>query len=468
MTRRARADRGVAFILVLGVLAGLLILAGPFLAIALNDRDVARSVVYEAEATAVVDTTLRYARWSLERGHRAHEAAAGQPTSGDIYATPDWDVEQEFAVSLAPTDKNGKPLLAADGAPLLGGADPRGRMVDLEVRDAQSRPHLWTSSPFLIAASLGRSVLVADAEADAVELQLESGEGFPLTNGALFVEGERITYEKREGGLFLGLGRAAPPSGKARKHKAETWVIDDRARQIAMLPWKSPRAKGGLRQPHAASAAKEISLVEGGLLTPREIDRLSRDFNTASYRYGGDAFGMAHGLTAPIDPSTVDLAEGFRIRIRGNDGINEGTVLRITDGVNTEYGYVIQARRSRGSNADITLLEPTQNAYVEGRTMVAPLIRHPVNVNACSKETLKRVMTGVQITFGAFGRGSQLRVSEIAAGTFADGLIDARPIKEWKQFVETLDATQKSWTPLIPDASAVQCVLRNAVDAGDH
>lgn len=462
---RRGAERGVAFILVVGVLAGLLVLAAPFLAIALNDREVARKTAAEAEAGVYADGLLRYGRWALERTHAAREAATGGDASTDVFSTPKWDVEEEFAVPLQLVGKDGKPLLASDGTPIFKPDDPKGRLVDLLVSDSQSIPNLWSSSPFLIASVLGRGTVSGDVEADAVELSLDTGEGFPEKNGALLIEGERITYSERVGGKFTGLGRAALPSGKARKIKAETWAIDDRAREIAMLPWKSPRAAGRFREAISATAVKEIGLGSGASLSAVEVDRIARAFNTDALRYTPDGFGLPRALVGNIDPATADLTDGFKIRVKNNDGISSGSVIRITDGVNTDYGFVLQSVR-RGAFAQLTLIEPTSAAYEEGRTFVAPLIRHPVNLNTASKDVLTNVMLGLQLSFGNYGRGSQQRVSTVGVTFFVDAILGARPLKGWEDLRNVLQTAVETY-PLVTDAAQLAAIFRNAVDPGD-
>ncbi len=457
---------GVAFILVLSILLGLLVLAAPFITVALNDNAISESAIAEAQAEAGARSIAEFAAHALERTTEARERARGGDPDQDIFATPEWDTEPEVTLNLDLTDKAGRPLLGQQNQPLLYRRNVRGEIWDLKVRDEQTWPHLWTAPPFLIAASLGRTVTTGDlTDADAV-ISVESATGFPAENGAIWIDGERITYSKRDGTTFTGCSRGVLGGGKARKHKAETFVLDDRSREIAMVPFRSPRANGGWREPLHATAAKEVTLFGEGVLTPVDVDRLGREFTTRSWKITADPFGPGQTLAGPIDP-TADTTDGFKIRVRGNDGINAGTVVRISDGVNTEYGFVVNSQRGGpGSIATITLAEPTKNPYAEGIAGVAPLIRHPVNVNTASRDTLRRVLEGVQITGGRRDAGKTFRVTSPAAELFADGLISARPIKNVEQLRDTIVAIQQG-NELVIDAGQMAAVFRNAVDAGD-
>jgi hypothetical protein len=467
----ARADAGVAFILVIGVLSGLLVLAAPFLAVALNDREIARKTVDEAEARAYAEGLQRYARATLERTHAWREGLRGD-AANDRFATPKYDVAEEFAVSLEILDGQGRAVLGADGTKLLGVDDPRGRMLDLSVRDEQSLPNLWSASPFLIASVLGRGSLAEDLEVDAVELTLDSGDGFPLKNGVLYVEGERIGYETREGATFRGLTRQLPPSTKTRKMRAETWVLDDRARQIACLPWTSPRAENLFREPLDVAAAKEIALVGSGLFTAVEIDKLSRAFNVAAWRYTADGFGLPRVLLSSVDPATADLTDGFRMRVENATSINPGTVVKITDGVNVDYGFVARVQiggggpGGGGAAATLSLLEPTKVPYLEGRTSITPLLRHPVNVNTASKDLLIDVFTGIRLTGGRMRDGADGAVKRAGAEFFANGILSARPLKGWEDLRNNLQETAQTY-PLVTGPLDVPTIFRNALDAND-
>ena len=184
-----RGDSGIAFILVLTVLLGLLVLAAPFLTVAMNDHAVSESVIAEGQAEAGTDALLKYGAWWLERTTDFGEQRKGGDPGSDIFSTPDWDTPEEFMVPVDLTGERGGLLTGADGLMLLSRRDPRGEIWDLRVRDEQSVPNVWSAPPFLLAASLGRTVHTQELKPDDTEIDLEEGKDFPDKNGAIWIDG---------------------------------------------------------------------------------------------------------------------------------------------------------------------------------------------------------------------------------------------------------------------------------------
>ena len=115
----------------------------------------------------------------------------------------------------------------------------------------------------------------------------------------------------------------------------------------------------------------------------------------------------------------------------------------------------------------LTLAEPTKNAYTERRTSVAPLVRHPVNVNTASKDTLKRVHRRASRSPAASATpGRQGRVTVAAAELVADQLIANRPIKDLEQLRDILQNDLRDRPDLFTQFEMV-AIFRNAVDADD-
>merc|ERR1711969_276025 len=102
----------------------------------------------------------------------------------------------------------------------------------------------------------------------------------------------------------MGCQRGLEGGLKAARHRADAWVIDDRAREIAMLPYKSPRASGRWREPHHPTFVKEIALLGESALTPNEVDRLIRDFAILGQRFASGHFGRKVPLLADINPAS--------------------------------------------------------------------------------------------------------------------------------------------------------------------
>lgn len=464
MTKVPRHDpcEGVALIMVLAILAALMVLAVPFLSIARNENVASEAPFARAEARSQVDGLLRYARYVLTRGHQASEEGRSAMGAG-TRATPGWDTPDEALVPVDLINDKGEPVRDAAGVAYQYPRNPRGVTADLKVRDEQAYPNLLSSPPFLIAHSLGRTVLSEDITPEDTEIAVENAEGFPPERGALWIEGEVITYAIREGGRFLGCQRGAADGLTARPHRAEAVVLDDRARQIAMLPFKSPRAGGGYREPASITYIKELSLAGQDPLTPLEVDRFDRDFTVHGGRFTAGRFGGPVSTLGDVNPESYQ-GDGFMIRVRSTEPFPPGTVVRVTDGINEEFGMV--ARRGAGARSAIWLHEPTQNFYDRNRTTVAPLLLHPVNINSASREVLYRLIEGIQIGQGGRADGANGRVDADAAAVVVEGILDRRPIRDLQHFRQVLAELADGAMLFLTEIQAA-AIFRNAVNPAD-
>jgi hypothetical protein len=448
--------------MVLAVLAALMVLAVPFLSIARHENAASVSPYARAEAKSQVEGLLRLARYRLSQGHRASEevrAAMGASTLN----TPLSDTPEEFDIELDLVNGSGEPLRDGTGVAYQYPRNPRGLTADLRIRDEQSFPNLLSSSPFLIAASLGRSVLVADITPEDTEITVENGDGFPSENGTLLIEGEVITYSKREGGTFSGCQRGSGDGLRAAPHRAEVYVLDDRARQIAMLPYRSPRAGGGYREPGSLTYIKELSLVGEDPLSPLEVDRFDREFTVYGARYAAGRFGGKVSVLTDLLPENYD-GDGFPISVRSTDAFAPGTIVRISDGYSAEYGMV--ARRRSGGRSTIWLHAPIQRSYSRATASVEPLLPHPVCINSASREVLYRLIEGIQLGQNGRADGSNGRVDEDAAAVLVEGILEKRPIQDLQHFRQVLAELADSAKLFLTELQAA-AVFRNAINPAD-
>lgn len=449
--------------MVLGVLAALMVLAVPFLSISTNENQASVAPYARAQARDQVAAIQAYARYMLTLGHYEEEALR-QDAGGDVVrGSPDWDVPEESQVQIDVLNSKGEPVRGDGNLPLMHPLDPRGVTGDVKIREEQAYPNILSSPPFLIAATLGRTTLAKDILDTDTELSVNNADQFPEKDGKLLVEGEVISYSKRDGSTFTGCQRGLEGGLKARRHRADAWVIDDRAREIAMLPYKSPRAKGKWREPHHPTFVKEISLLGESALTPNEVDRLIREFAILGRRYAASRFGRKVPLMADIDPANYD-GNGFRIAVQSVNGFMPGTVVRITDGEQTEYGMVASVR---GRNfGQIVLHDPPENTFEKDRSSVAPLLRHPVNINSAPREVLYRLLEGLQMGQNGVARDTNGRMDDDATALVVEGILDNRPIRGLKHFRELL-AELADGAEFIFNEFQSAAVFRNAVDPTD-
>ena len=156
--------------------------------------------------------------------------------------------------------------------------DPRGDTWDLRVRDEQSIPNLWSAPPFLIAASLGRTVHTGDLKPDDTEIDLEDGKDFP--------EQERRDLDRRRADHLrdargqhaarLRARRAGRRAPARRTRPRPTCSTTARASsRCCRSSRRGRRAAGASRS--TSAAAKEITLYG-------ETERSRRSRSTASAR----------------------------------------------------------------------------------------------------------------------------------------------------------------------------------------
>ncbi|MAG57293.1 MAG: hypothetical protein CMJ83_13450 [Planctomycetes bacterium] len=458
-------EAGVAFLMVLTILAALMVLAVPFISIAAHENAASVAPLARARANDLAASLQAYARYVLVQGHEESELLLfGSGDASQLRATPGWDIADEANVPIDIVNEKGKPATDQDNVPYLHPLNSRGVTGDLVVRDESSLPNLLTSPPFLIAASLGRSTLSSDITGEDVEISVEDASGFPKKDGHILIDGELIAYGKREGGMFMECQRGLEGGLKPRKHRADAWVIDDRAREIAMLPWKSPRAKNGYREPIHPTYIKEIALLGRDALSPNEVDRLLRDFTVFGRRYDAGLFGPKIPIAADIDPAAYD-GNGFVVQMRSITGLVPGTVVKISDGESSEYGMVARFRGQ--SFGRIWLHDPPERMYNRDRTSIQPLLRHPININSASRDALTRVVFGLQQGQNGIANGTNGRIEEGAAKIVVEGILDNRPVKDLKQFREMLDELSSGLALVFTQIQAV-AVFRNAVDPGDR
>ncbi|MSR74903.1 MAG: hypothetical protein EXS14_05480 [Planctomycetes bacterium] len=462
------SERGVALILVLTALLGLMVLAVPFLDIARHEEAASVAPLARAEARARAEATLRYGAYVLEAGHAGEELQRSRGDAslgGRAYDTPTMDTAEEAVVPIDIVDAKGQVARDRDGVALFHHRDSKGSTVDLRVREEQAWPNIFSSTPFLLSATLGRSVLAKDMTETDAEMRVEDGSFLVESGGYVNVEGEVIGYTKRSGNVLSGLSRGLEGGRRAGNHSSDVVVFDDRCREIAMLPFRSPRANGGYREPMSISCVKEIALLGRDALSDLEADKLADQFSLLGRRPQSGAFGEKISILQPLDPATAG-ANGFPVQVATVSGFNMGTLVRLSDGVQTEYGFVISVRSGQGAQGSITLAEAPSGTYEVGRATLQPLLRHPVNINAAPAEVLQRLISGLQISYFGRPRGSSGRVTEEAASIVVEGIEGARPIRNLKHLRELLDGWVESY-PFVVTPIMAEAIFRNALDSND-
>ncbi|MCB9831975.1 MAG: hypothetical protein H6807_05820 [Planctomycetes bacterium] len=424
MTRslECRGDRGVALIVVLSVLAMLLVIATPFVLQAKKDYQSSLTTAEQRRARRIAESALLQAKLGLEATNQGLEHAGGGA------ATPWWDDAAELGVDAHPDF-----LREFGGGRARYMGDPRGDLWSIAVRDEQAFVNADSAPPFLWSGLLGRAELSRDhAPSDGV-LQVDSTAGFPAENGKVVIGGRVLSYRKTTPDSFQGVQlEEAYPKG--------AWVLNKSAWDLALYSIRSPRAAGGITSMPSLTAIKELALYGSQALDEAELDRILGPFTVYGARDAVSGWLSAQSLVADVDPDAFDEKRGQPVRVANPDFFNEGTIVRLADAAGAEY-HVVSAVRRRGGEGVLYLVEPVTRVFDWRESSVAARMRHPVNVNACSREVLLLLLEGLEYAGGArrFSDPND-RIGPQLAANIAEVMIKNRPLRGIEHLVQLLSA----------------------------
>lgn len=438
---RRRQESGVALIVVISALVMLLILAVPFVLTGKKDFKIATTAASKMRARQVADSGLEWATYELGRTHRGAEA------SGIGDKTPDWDAADEFFLDPHP-DSWSQMTPGADGKRIDYRGDPRGDLWSVKVTDEQSKINLDSAPPFLLAAIFGRTTLTEDYAANTEYLAVESMEGFPPENGSIVIGGEIATYKTAKDNRLIGVRLQ-------NDYRRDTWVLSKTALDVAMWKWKSGRAGVSYGGFGTLTAIKEAARAGGRAMPEENLDRWLAPFTVYGTRESSDGWLGAQRIIGDVNPESYDPKKGQPVQVRNADFFNAGTIVRIGDGQNFEYNVVVRSFR-RGEEGFLWLLEPAQRIWPFGTATIAAEMRHPVNVNNCSRETLTMLLTGIEMNFQNQRANAARRVSKELAAEVAELIVINRPVRGAEHFVELVKAlfhSKRGQRPSYPGAA---------------
>jgi type II secretory pathway pseudopilin PulG len=422
----ADARRGFAILIVLLVLLALLALLAPFLLTVRNADQASQELHDQAAARIALDTAARHAEARLQATHPA------------LDKSPYWDALDELAVD------NRFPPGAA------GASDPRGTMWDLDVRDQAGLIDLNSASPQLIANLLHRASALADQVAnDAEELPVVDASGFD-TPGFLWIRGEILRYERKEGSTFQqlqrGLGSSVDKDGNPdpclpkppQNHPRVAIAMDQAA--LAIPLWRL-QGSGELRAFDGPEQARDAeTLMLGGGWPASAWQTLAR-FTTV---YGGVRAGAEWQAVTRV---TGDLVGGTDCVVPIEDGrwFAPGTTVRIYDGRASELALVIELTRARS----LRLARPVANSYSAYEAQIQPLARRPVNLNTAPLEVLEALFLHLSLT------RSRARIGTSQAQRLARVVAASRPFTGFEDFLQRIVLPAAGLAPLPQDAPVV-------------
>jgi hypothetical protein len=414
--RTTTAQRGIALPLVLAVLVCLLAIAVPF---ALSMRHEQGGAAWRG-----ADADVRREAASVRDLALARFAAASESD------TTRWS---------DPPDRLKVDVEAA--AQSLGIADlgPRARLLSASLDDQAGRVDLNRAPLFLMAKVLGlESHLARKLSPDDKEIHLLDGD-FLQDEGFLWIDGEVTYYKRREGAtvgdftrpaIVPGVWEPAKMSGDPREFEAGTAVVDMRAWMAAAWVWKSPEiarpgAEARFESPTHAFAVASFGRGAFGEVQRERIARYATIFSADADR---KRFGNPQRvLSALVGGTTAEL------RIEQGQFAGPGSLCRVTTFERkVDYGFVRKVDM-QDDGAKLTLEMPLLVTADPGQAVAEFLVARPVNVNSCSPELLRLLLTGLKL------RGKQTEVDEKTADLVATRMAGARPFNGMKEFMALLD-----------------------------
>lgn len=474
--KRSRGDRlrrrrrhGMAMIAVVAVLVLLTIVATPFL---LTQRDSAargERYLYEARATMEAESLFEMVRShltvSLEHLERSQldrlgaGARAEATDEGRLRATPSSDTLAEFQLP--------EEVLARFNRV----SAKNQRIWDVEVVDQQARFNLNNCSYPVLANILGRTRLVEALSVDDENRMLvDDASQFPEENGLVRIGNEVIKYETRMGNELVGLERGyksnEPANGSVGEWEAGDIVIDEAAFQLAIRPFRADPQRF-VRYTNVYQA-REIASLGMTALQAADFDKLRRYTTVWNGNIVGD--GWVNPQLVRNNLSANDATQLY-VRMKNVAYFGIGTVVRITDGVNDDYGIVTKVR---GAN-EVLIAGEIRHDYEADNTRIYGLARSPINVNTADVDILKHVFWGLRL------RGKSTDVNENTASELAYFLKNwiapmsdefgperAQPeqgvYRDWEDLIEALEAANEQG--MIND-DELNAIVRNALNAND-
>ncbi|MCB9878465.1 MAG: hypothetical protein H6835_12770 [Planctomycetes bacterium] len=388
----AAGQRGLALLAVLFALTLLMMLALPF-AVSMNAGADAASRLADQATTAQSSASVR----DLQLANVALSHPALDPT-------PHFDGLDEYPAGV---DVPAKFSAMTDGGRVLLGG---------EVVDLQRFLALDGASPLLLANVLGTAGrLREDLAPDAAALPVDDASRFP-DSGYVWLAGEVIRYEQRDGNNLIGLERGqlrdAGFADGSEAVAAEALVLDYRCVLAAAWPFLG-RDDGtrSTRQPwRSVGDLLEIERGGFGAFSPGELAALERVFTVSTHATNSATWGRPERVFSELQPG-----QGSVLQVKSATHLGAGSTVRIRDlqtGV-TEYGLVMAVASQRPgaqmislpSMFQLTLLMPVAQGFTALDTVVEPLVPPPVNVNTAPREVLEALFANLR-------RSADLRVPD--------------------------------------------------------
>ena len=427
-SRQSRRPHGVAIIMVIAILAGLMALAAPFVFSMIQQSRAARSDIHAmraregalaavAHGVAQLYTTLRF---------------DPKDDSPEVTTLQDLKIPMEFPA--ATTEFNNLNLDLQN---------PSGSLWAVRVEDEQGKLNINSAMPALIGNLLGSAVTTDKAVSGDTSLTVDdtsmfagAGSGDPQQRikGTVCIEGETVRYTDAHGTKIT----LADPLQKG--HSSGALVYDGRAQLIADYPYKA----GGRR----FSSIYEVKMACGQTgMAPDEFARLER-LITVHSGLDGPEWGhfplptpQGAGASTSVNPQGGGALGRFPVppsnSTQADSGIGPGTLLR--DPQSQAFGRISRISKrpdgtlnlefASGSGINISGQQnglanaggQASGAYVE------PLQLHPININTAPRDVIAACFKGLCIESHNSG------IRRVTAEALADYMLGQKRVYATKE-----------------------------------
>ncbi len=458
--RRRRRGEGIALISVIGVLVLLTMIATPFLLTMRDSAARGETFLYGRKADAEAESLFEQVRANLvanlehvERRRLDDLGQAGGASGTDrppLDATPSSDTTEELTL---PAD-----LLATFNRV----SAKEHRVWDVDIVDTQSLVNLNNCSYPILANILGRSEVTEAIDSTRTSIPVADTSPFPKDGGIVRIGTECIKYEELNGNELSGCERGYMASETGNGPAADIEVGDtvflEACFQIATRPFRV-RPDAWVRYTNVYQARSIADLGVAALSAP-EFDRLRPFVTTWNGNAAGDGWANPQLVRNAI--TAGDKSKPY-VQVRNPRYFGPGTMVRITDGVNSDYAVVTKIR----GTDQILIAGDIRHDYQADQARVYCLARSPVNINTATLATLTHVFNGLRL------RGKSSMVDERMARNLAIHLKD-RPAtpdapesgiyRNWEDFTLALEGARDAG---VVDEDGFNAVLLNALNAND-
>ncbi|MGD0091155.1 MAG: hypothetical protein ABSE73_14655, partial [Planctomycetota bacterium] len=308
-----RRAKGVAIIMVIAVLTGLLALAAPFvLSMVLHGRT-ARGDLYALQAQLGAEAAIAHAQTQLVKLE-----ASFDPSKDFIKITTlkDLKVTMDFPAA-------GPALQKLE----VNVTNPRGLLWSAKVEDEQGKINLSSAPPVLLGNLLGSAILMDPTPSGSTSLMVDDSKQFNPGGGCVCLNGERrvLHYSSAQGNMIqLTEGTEMP-------HVAGDLVYDGRGRLLADY-----KIKGGGPQftPFRSIFEVKMALSGNDSISASEFARIEGHLTVHS-EMNGPLWGHSEYPQEQGNLSTDGL------HVEKADGFTPGVLIRVVDaGVPGNYARV--------------------------------------------------------------------------------------------------------------------------------